>query len=251
MNINWFEIIVQMINFFILLFILQKLFYKPVIKAMEDRQQRINDIRNEADKKREEADELIQEYEQNKQELEEKKEEIMDEAIKEADEKKESLIESYKEEAQEKRESFINEVKEEEENFLKELRNTLGKSSVNLASKILEEITDEELTDKIFETFIKKIKSLEKEKINEEIKLSKVEIILSSSEKLSEKQKKLFEKAISNKFDDSIEIEYEVDEDLIKGFELKLESLTVHTNIKNYLREAEDNIKKILDKKAK
>ena len=250
MNINWFEIIVQMINFFILLFILQKLFYKPVIKAMEDRQERINNIRNEADRKREEADELIQEYEQNKKELEEKKEKMMDEAIKEADEKKESLLESYKEEAREKRESYINEVKEEKENFLNELRSTLGRSSVNIASKILETITEEELTDKIFKTFIKKIESLEKEKINEEIKLSKEEIILSSSETLSEKQKDTFEKTISDKFNDSIEIEYEVDEDLIKGFELKLESLTVHTNIKNYLKEAEDNIKEIIDKKT-
>ncbi len=250
MNINWFEIIAQIVNFFILLFILKKLFYKPVIKAMKDREERIDNIREEATKKREEADELIQQYKQNKKELEEKKEEKMEEAIKEAEEKKENLIESYKKEAEEKRKNYISEINEEKENFLNELRNILGKSSVDIASKILDKISDSDLTDQIFDVFIKKIKSLEKEKLQEEIKSNDKKIILSSSDSLSEKQKNIFEETISEQFNDSVEILYEIDESLIKGLELQLDSLTVHTNVKNYLKEAEDNIKKILDKKT-
>jgi alternate F1F0 ATPase F0 subunit B len=250
MNINWFEIIVQIINFFILLFILQKLFYKPVIKAMEDRQQGIRDIRNEADKKKKEADTLIQKYESSIKTFEENKAEEMNKARKEADEKKESIIETYKKEAEAKRESYLNEVNEEKEFFLHELRSTLGKSSIIIASKILKTISEEELTEKIFDVFINKIKSLEKEKLEEEIKLDGEKIILISSAPLSDDQKNRFSEAISEKLDYSIEIGYEVDENLIMGFELNLESLTVHTNIENYLREAEDNIKKILDKKT-
>ncbi|MBV1757337.1 MAG: hypothetical protein KMY55_05770 [Dethiosulfatibacter sp.] len=250
MNINWFEIIVQIINFFILLFILQKLFYKPVIKVMEERQQGIRDIRDEADLKKKEADELIQEYRSNLKTFEENKAEEMNKAIKEADEKKEKIIESYMKEADAKRESYINEVKEEKEYFLHELRSTLGKSSIIIASKILKTISEEDLTEKIFEVFIKKIESLEKEKLEEEIKLDGEKIILISSVALSEEQKNRFKNAISEKLDFSIEIDYEIDEHLIMGFELNLESLTVHTNIENYLREAEDSIKKILDKKT-
>lgn len=250
MNINWFEIIAQIINFFILLFILQKLFYKPVIKAMEERQQGIRDIRDEADRKKKEADALIQEYKSNLKTFEENKAEEMNKAIKEADEKKEKIIESYMKEADAKRESYINEVKEEKEYFLHELRSTLGKSSIIIASKILKTISEEDLTEKIFEVFIKKIESLEKEKLEEEIKLDGEKIVLISSVALSEEQKNRFNNAISEKLDYSIAIDYEVDEHLIMGFELNLESLTVHTNIENYLREAEDNIKKILDKKT-
>ena len=250
MNINWFEIIVQIINFFILLFILQKLFYKPVIKAMEERQQGIRDIRDEADLKKKEADELIQEYRSSLKTFEENKAEEMNKAIKEADDKKEKIIESYMKEADAKRESYINEVKEEKEYFLHELRSTLGKSSIIIASKILKTISEEDLTEKIFEVFIKKIESLEKEKLEEEIKLDGEKIVLISSVALSEEQKNRFSNAISEKLDFSIEIDYEIDEHLIMGFELNLESLTVHTNIENYLREAEDSIKKILDKKT-
>jgi F0F1-type ATP synthase delta subunit len=126
----------------------------------------------------------------------------------------------------------------------------LVKSSIIIASKILKTISEEELTEKIFDVFINKIKSLEKEKLEEEIKLDGEKIILISSAPLSDDQKNRFSEAISEKLDYSIEIGYEVDENLIMGFELNLESLTVHTNIENYLREAEDNIKKILDKKT-
>ena len=250
MNINWFEIIVQMINFFILLFILQKLFYKPVIKAMEERQQGIRDIQTEADRKKKEADELIYKYKQNLKEFEENKEEEMNRAIKEADEKKENIIEEYKKEAKAKRESYINEVNEEKAYFLHELRSTLGKSSVVIASKILETISEEDLTEKVFEAFIRKIKSLEKEKLEEEIKLNQEKIVLISSEALTDEQKNRFKEAVSDKLDYPVEIGYEIDNNLIMGFELNLESLTVHTNMKNYLREAEDHIKKILDEKT-
>ena len=62
MQIEWFEIIAMIINFFLTLFILQKLLYKPVVKAMDERQERIQKAQIEAEAKMEDAKKLISDY---------------------------------------------------------------------------------------------------------------------------------------------------------------------------------------------
>lgn len=55
MSINWFGIVAQMVNFLILLWLLKKFFYKPVLQVMKDRQERINQLQMEAQEKMEQA----------------------------------------------------------------------------------------------------------------------------------------------------------------------------------------------------
>ena len=44
MQIEWFEILAQVFNFFILLLILRKIFYKPINQVMENRQEKIDKL---------------------------------------------------------------------------------------------------------------------------------------------------------------------------------------------------------------
>ncbi|WP_414733723.1 F0F1 ATP synthase subunit delta [Acetobacterium carbinolicum] len=249
MQIKWFEIIAQMINFFILLFILQKLFYKPVMKSMQDRQQRISDIQSEAEGKMNEADHLIETYQQKLAEWEEAKGTKMIAASREAQEKKDQLIQIYQEEAAQKRNDYFNEVTEEQERFLREVRMVLGKSAVTIAGEILSAISKEDLEQKIFDSFMEKIHRLDQKMLQEEIKSTADKIVLSSAKPLSESQQDQLEAVLREKLDSLGKIIYEVDENLIQGFELNLRSLTVNTNIKHYLKESEENIQKILEQK--
>src|SRR5665648_591135 len=107
MQISWFEIVAQIINFFIILFILQKLLYKPVIKAMDERQVRIQKSQKEADEKMDNAKELISEYNHKMAEVEDEKSSIINQARIEAKERKDSLLEDYKKEADRKRDSYL------------------------------------------------------------------------------------------------------------------------------------------------
>ena len=250
MNINWFEIIAQMINFFILLFILHKLFYQPVIKSMEGRQQRIRDKQDEADEKMKKADELIALYERKTKELENNKEKQLEEASIKADEKREALIATYKEEAEEKRRDYMNEVEEEQEHFLQELRMSLGKNAVKIASHILEMITGDDLDKKSFDAFMDKIRSLDRENLQEEDETGEERILMISSKIMAKDQKETLEEVLREKLDTFRGIDYQVDEELIHGYELKLETLTVHTNIKKYVQESEKQVLQTLEKSS-
>ncbi|SMP52110.1 F0F1 ATP synthase subunit delta [Anoxynatronum buryatiense] len=250
MNINWFEIIAQMINFFILLFLLQKLFYKPVIKAMDDRQQRIRDNQTKSDEKMKKADELIETYHNNLAELEKEKDKQLEMAKQQAEEKKEELIAAYKEEAEQKRSDYMKEVEEEQERFIQDLRASLGHNAVKIAEHILGSFSKEKLSAKVYDSFMAKVAALDEDILREDMASKEECIILISSEELSEQQKESLEKMLKEKVGTYKEIAYEVDEALIQGYELKLETLTVHTNVRKYLEEAEKNVQQLIEKRT-
>lgn len=250
MNINWFEIIAQMINFFILLFLLQKLLYKPVIKVMDDRQQRLRDTREKAEAKMKKADELIETYNQQLAVLENGKDKQLEMAKQEAQEKKEALLASYREEAEQKRHDYLKEVEEEQERFNQDLGAALGHNAVKIAEHILGSFSEEKLSEKVFDSFLKKVEAIDEDTLREDIESKEERIILISSEALTEKQQEALEQVLKEKVGTYKEMVYEVDQALIQGYELKLETLTVHTNVRKYLEEAEKNVRQIIEKRT-
>ena len=248
MHISWFEIIAQIINFFLILFILQKLLYKPVIKAMDERQVRIQKSQKEADEKMDRAKELISEYKNKMAEVEDEKSSIINQARIEAKDKKESLLEEYKIEADRKRSSYLKEIQDEKSNFIDNLRKTMGESAVKIASSILEMISSKELEEEVFKAFIEELNHLEENIEDKRTLEGERNTELYSSRELLDSEKKAIEKALRTSLKNLETIEFNVDPELVLGYELNLETYTLHTSIKNYLDGVEADILKMLEK---
>lgn len=247
MNISWFEIVAQIINFFIILFILQKLLYKPVMKAMEQRQERIQKAQVEADAKMKDATELMDTYDKKIEGIQKEKQEILEEARTQAREKKEHLFAGYQKEAETKRHAYLKEIEDEKENFTRHLRKNLGESAVKIAARILNVISSKELEEEVFNTFVSDLKNL-KQNIPDFEDLKKEEKVqIHSFKALSQKEKKAIEDALKQQLQNVKEIDYETDSGLVLGYALYLQGYTVHTNIKNYLDDIEKEIIKSLD----
>ena len=248
MQIDWFEIVAQIINFFIILFILQKLLYKPVINMMETRQERIQKDQIEAEEKMNKAEELISEYDTKIAGVEDEKREILDDARDQAQERKQELLEIYKEEAENKRQVYLNEIEDEKELFIKNLRKKLGQNAVKIASHILSNISSKELEDEVFNTFLENIKNL-RDNIEEPGLLDEEkDIELYSAKELSQDSKEKIKEVLGEQVENLDHLEFAVDEDLVLGYQLSLETYTVHTDIKNYLDSIEDEIIEEIEK---
>ncbi|MGO1469148.1 MAG: F0F1 ATP synthase subunit B family protein [Tissierella sp.] len=247
MQISWFEIIAQIINFFIILFILQKLLYKPVINIMEERQEKIQKSQIEADEKMEEAKELISQYDGKIADIDTEKREILSNARQEAKAKKNSLLEDYKAEAEAKRKAYLKEIEDEKAKFLSDLRKSLGKGAVKIASHILNIVSSKEIENEVFNSFIKTLEGLDENIPDPKVLKEEKHLTVQSSRKLSTKEKSAIENTIKKQIKELEDISYQVDDSLILGHELDLETYTVHTNIKNYLNKIEQDIIKNLE----
>lgn len=242
MQINWFEIVAQIINFFVLLFILQKLLYKPVVKVMQERQERIQESQIEADEQMNKANELINQYDSKIVDIDSEKREILDNARTKAQERKTILLEEYREEAENKREAYLREIEDEKENFIANLRRNLGESAVKIASYVLNTISSRELEDEVFKNFINILQNLD-DNIPDSISLEGEDSIdIHTSRDLSREEKNTIEGTLKEKLKAVKSVNYEIDESLVLGYELDFETYTLHTNIKNYLDTIEKDI---------
>ena len=75
----------QFLNFFVLVAILAKFAYKPMLKVLEERRNKISSDLNDAEQSRLAAEKLKADYEQQLQTAQEKAQAIIDKAVKQAE----------------------------------------------------------------------------------------------------------------------------------------------------------------------
>ena len=92
MLIDPFTIVAQAINFLILIFLLWRFLYHPVIKAMDKREEDIKDRLKRAEDKDREAEQKSRDLDQKLEEIDRKRDELLDNASRDAEEKRKSMI---------------------------------------------------------------------------------------------------------------------------------------------------------------
>lgn len=250
MNINWFEVFAQMINFVVLLFVLQKLFYKPLIKAMDERQQSLVKIQEESAQKMMEADATITVYHEKLAAIEKTAQQTLENAKKEAESAKNALLKTYRIQADEKRQTYLNELEDEKTRISDEMRRVLGKSAVKIAAHILHMTVDQSSEEKMFETFIGKIRALKSDSPELMHLTHQAKISLVSATDLPLEKRQIFEEVLQEKMGAGLVISYLTDKELVAGHELKFETFTLHHNVRKYVEESEKKIMQTMEKNS-
>ncbi|MFH5836455.1 hypothetical protein ACHAL6_10305 [Proteiniclasticum sp. C24MP] len=247
MQIGLFEIIALIINFFVLLFVLQKLFYKPVTEIMEERQQKIEDNIRNAERKNEEAEELIRTYERKLSEIEKEKAETMNEAVKEAEEYKKNLVEKYEKEAEGKKSAFLADVREDQEAIGVEIRNFMVKGSVDIARNLVDSFKREDLETYLFEALLERIRTFAEENHERSQGKEVGAYILISAEKVDERKKEQLEYVLQENRLEIASLEMREDPSLVAGYMLKMPDYTIYSSISHFVDKKEEQLKEFLE----
>lgn len=155
-------LIAQIINFLILLAILSKVAYKPLMKALADRQAKIAESLETAERERASAEELKREYQAQLAAARTQAQEIVDKAVKLAEQTKEEILEEARAENARLLKTAQEEIARERDRALAEMRNEVVALSVLAAEKVIARNLDAETNGKLVTDFIEK---LDKEKI--------------------------------------------------------------------------------------
>lgn len=150
-------LIAQIINFLILVFILKKLAYKPLMEMMEARQASIADDLATAEKDRQDAADLKREYQTQLTAARAEAQAIVDKAMKQAEKNKEEIIEEARVEHARLLKAAQEEISRERELALAELRAEVVGLSMAAAAKIIEKNLDAETNSKLVSDFMDKL----------------------------------------------------------------------------------------------
>jgi len=150
-------LLAQIVNFLLLVVILAKFAYKPLMQGLADRQQKIADAIDTAERERREAEQLKLEYKQHLVEARAKAQAIVETAEKLAEENKEEILKSARAESAHILQKAQEEVMRERELALAQLRSDVVAMSMAAATKIVKEKMDTELNASIVSDFIEKL----------------------------------------------------------------------------------------------
>jgi F-type H+-transporting ATPase subunit b len=256
MIIDWYTIIFQIINFMILVFLLRLFLYKPIIKAMDEREQKIIEREEEAGRTKNEAEETALAYNRKSEELERQEAEILEKARSAAEEEKQQLMNKARQEVDETKQRWAEAFKKEKDTFIAELRRRIGQQACMVARRCLEDLADSRLEELTWNLFREKIEKLPEEEITKLIKaLDKGDgkMILKSAfdppDKTADQLQQAIKKILPSS-GDNIKLSVKKEPALICGLELETGGYRIAWNIESYLENVEAEILKELEQTA-
>ncbi len=259
MIIDWYTVIFQIINFLILVFLLRRFLYGPIVSSMDARKAKLLQKEEAAVAQKEEALSEAEAYRLKVAELRNREEELKEKALTAAETEKKKLLETARKETEEKRRRWEEELEREKESFAAKLRLFLAEKACAVSEKCLKDLSGQQLESLIWEKFLEKIGLLdgeERDKFRSAFKEhhkpgaalednDDSPVLLSVFEPSPDMKREL-EAKIAAIVPDSknLKITYQNDNSLICGLELIVGSYSLAWNISDYLQEIEADILK-------
>ncbi|MFN4110695.1 MAG: F0F1 ATP synthase subunit B [Ignavibacteria bacterium] len=145
------------VTFLILLFILKKTAWKPILQALKEREDNIRASLEKAEQARKEAEEILEKNRKNLSEAEEQVKKIIEEGREYASKLRNEIISRANVEAQKMLENAKQEIENKKQEALTELKGIVADLSIQAAEKILEETLDKEKHKKLVEKLIQNL----------------------------------------------------------------------------------------------
>lgn len=162
LGIDWKLLLAQIVNFLILLFILYKFLYHPILEMLEKRSAKIEKSLADAKKIGEEVKRIEKMKEEQIIEAKKEAKKIIEEAQAKAENNRQELIVKTKEEIQNLTTEAKKQIAAEKEKLSQEVKAEIGALVVEATQKVI----GKSLTDKLDEKIIKEtIKEIEKDKL--------------------------------------------------------------------------------------
>jgi F-type H+-transporting ATPase subunit b len=156
-NIQWVSALYQLAVFGILLVLLRKYAFGPIMDMMQKREEHVANQITSAEKNREEAEKYLVEQRVEIQNARAEAQSIIANAKKISEQHSEEMVKLTKLEAERMKESALAEIKREKELAVAALREQVASLSVLIATKVIERELDEASQAKFIQDTLKEV----------------------------------------------------------------------------------------------
>lgn len=161
LGIDFRLLVTQIVNFALLLFLLYRFLYHPVLNMLQERRERIREGLAEAERVRAEAEEQRKKYEQELARQRQESQERIQRAMQASEEAREEIIAEARREAEQIKARAREEIEYERRQALEQLRTQVADLAILAARRVLDGAIDEKVQRQLVQSFIDK--ELEKE----------------------------------------------------------------------------------------
>jgi F-type H+-transporting ATPase subunit b len=245
MLIDWFTIGAQAFNFVILVWLMKRFLYKPILKAIDERENLIATKLANAKSKLSDAQLKSDEFRQKTEEFDRQRSSLLSKATDEANTERQRLLDEARNDAAalaaKRQETLLN----DKQNMLQDFSGRTRREVFAIARKALTDLAGTSLEERCIDVFMHRVRTMDDHArgiFTQALTATSAPALVRSTFDLSATQRTSLQNALNETFAAEIRIRFETEPDLIGGIELIANGHKVAWSIADYLATLEKSI---------
>lgn len=243
MLLDPFTVAAQIVNFLILIWVLRRLLYGPITRAMAAREARIREELENARRLRDEAQAEGERYRELTAAFESAQAERLAEARAELDAWRRDHTQAVRNEVETMRQRWQQALDQEKEAFLLELRRRAGREIVAVTRRVLHELADSDLEGRIVSRFLARLQALSPDERTQLVAAARddgQQVHVRTASRLSEEDQSQLRAGVTEALGPGLTPRFDTAADLVSGVELRAGGFKVAWALGDYLDSLED-----------
>ncbi len=238
MLIDWFTVIAQIINFLILVLLLRRFLYKPVLNAIETRKNKIAAEVQAAGNLRMEAEKIKGEYELRIESLENERNTLIAAAREEIRVEREQRMEEVKQETEALRQRLMQSFNDQQQTIEKQITRKAREEVLAITRKAFSDLASKDLEEYLVESFLRQLEMSEKEAWQSYMHHDEKDVnrvVVSTAFELQPEYKQRIAEVLNKRAGlKDAQPAFRIRADLVCGIELQINDYTLDWNFAGY-----------------
>ena len=252
MLLDWFTIGAQTLNFLILVWLMKRYLYKPILDAIDAREKLIAKALADADAKKTEAQKERDEFKKKNEEFDQQRAALLTQATEAAKTERQRLLEEAHRAADALSAKRQESLTKDADNLNQSISQLTQKEVFSITRKALTDLATVSLEERMGEVFIRRLGELDvkaKTVLGDALRKNSEPALIRSAFHLPAEERAAIQNAINATFSAEIHIRFETSPDLVSGIELSSNGQKAGWSIADYLTSLEKAVGELLKEK--
>ena len=249
MLIDWFTVGAQALNFAILVFLMKRFLYKPILGAIDAREKKVAAELADAARKTAEAGKERDEFEHKNADIESQRATLLKKATDEAQAERGRLMEEARKSAdalgEKRRKALLDEARAMNAAIARRVQEEV----FAVARKALADLATTSLEERVGEVFTRRLRQMNgpaKEDFATALRARAEPALLRSAFDVPPHERAVIQNALNETFSADVHIRFETAPELVSGIELSANGKQFGWNVAEYITSLEDNVRDVL-----
>jgi F-type H+-transporting ATPase subunit b len=253
MLIDWFTVVAQAVNFLILVWLMRRFLYTPILNAIDAREKLIEKKVSGAASKMTDATAQLADYKDKNEKFEEQRKDLLQKATDEAKTERQRLVEAARQEGDDLRNKQHKALADEQVQLSAAVSLRAKAEVFSIARKALADLSSSSLENSMIDVFGQRLRALDpaaKETLKAAFTSDGEKPVVRTTFELAEPEKVLVRQLVAETFGTENSLQFETSPSLVSGIELTANGEKIAWSIQEYLRALDDSVSELLTKPA-
>jgi F-type H+-transporting ATPase subunit b len=248
--IDWFTVGAQALNFVILVWLMKRFLYKPILHAIDAREARIAGELADAAAKQAQAQKERDEFQHKNAEFDQQSAALLSKATDQANAERRRLLDEARQAADALSAKRQDALRNDAHHLNQAIIRRTQQEVFAIARKALADLATTSLEERMGEVFTRRLREMDgqaKKGLANALRAASAPAIVRSAFDLPAEQRSTIQNALNEAFSADIHVRFETAPDLVSGIELTTNGHKVAWSIADYLASLEKGVGELLD----